>query len=588
MNIKSVRIKNVRGLKDQTIHLNMLPNKPSLLVAPNGTGKSSFAIAFQSLTKKRLHVPEENVYQKDDRNIPVLVLETDDNNKYISDKSTDEISKYFDVYVINNQNKPKTTTQNINGIRIPKTRMTVEPIVLINDFPTDKAIPYTFIKDFHLENLVRGCIPSIKDVLSNNNYLVNFSEDDLQTYKRALKPIDEFLRRLKEYSGRKVDIWNKIETDDLSILQNIEIVSKRVDSIKKLYPTNNDCQIYLMAIQIVYTYIYHKAEFKNKILFAKRTKEYDSYKELFNSLNDTWKKIKPQKNGKLVYVEIPDTDTLSNGERDIIVFLSMLQRAKNALKKDNNILIIDEVFDYLDDANLVSAQYYITKFIEEYKKSSKNIFPIILTHLNPDYYNTFAFKKNKMKVYYLKPHTIPSASENMRKLIEKRKDYKDNADPISKYMLHFYDNFEQANSELNFIFSQLKSWKDIESFKSFCKEQTNIFLSENGQEYDSMAVCVWLRECIERYIYFQLPNEKRADLFSQKGTEKKIQYADDCGVDTPENFSLLRMIYNDSLHNNQPGEKDLRQTLYSRLENKTIKTMINSVVNLCSDTEIKA
>lgn len=47
MKIKSIHIKNVRGLGDRKIELNMIPNKPSLLVAPNGSGKSSFAFAFQ-------------------------------------------------------------------------------------------------------------------------------------------------------------------------------------------------------------------------------------------------------------------------------------------------------------------------------------------------------------------------------------------------------------------------------------------------------------------------------------------------------------------------------------------------------------
>lgn len=54
MNIKSIHIKNVRGLGDRKIELNMIPNKPSLLVAPNGSGKSSFAFAFQWLNRIRM------------------------------------------------------------------------------------------------------------------------------------------------------------------------------------------------------------------------------------------------------------------------------------------------------------------------------------------------------------------------------------------------------------------------------------------------------------------------------------------------------------------------------------------------------
>lgn len=69
------------------------------------------------------------------------------------------------------------------------------------------------------------------------------------------------------------------------------------------------------------------------------------------------------------------------------------------MTKDNNILIIDEVFDYLDDANIMAAQFYITDLIKQLKGVGKNIFPIILSHLNPDYYNQhYSFKD--LKVYY--------------------------------------------------------------------------------------------------------------------------------------------------------------------------------------------
>lgn len=46
MKIKSVHIKNVRGLGDHEVELNMIPNKPSVLVAPNGSGKSSLHLLF--------------------------------------------------------------------------------------------------------------------------------------------------------------------------------------------------------------------------------------------------------------------------------------------------------------------------------------------------------------------------------------------------------------------------------------------------------------------------------------------------------------------------------------------------------------
>lgn len=107
------------------------------------------------------------------------------------------------------------------------------------------------------------------------------------------------------------------------------------------------------------------------------------------------------------------------------------------MTKDNNILIIDEVFDYLDDANIMAAQFYITDLIKQLKGVGKNIFPIILSHLNPDYYNQhYSFKD--LKVYYLCPLPQPHASDNMVKLLRQRKalaNAGENSDDISKYML---------------------------------------------------------------------------------------------------------------------------------------------------------
>ena len=43
-------------------------------------------------------------------------------------------------------------------------------------------------------------------------------------------------------------------------------------------------------------------------------------------------------------------------------------------------------------------------------------------------------------------------------------------------------------------------------------------------------------------------------------------------------FSLLGLIYNDNLHIENKSKVDCRETLYSRLENDTIREMIRSVV----------
>lgn len=58
---------------------------------------------------------------------------------------------------------------------------------------------------------------------------------------------------------------------------------------------------------------------------------------------------------------------ISNGQRDILTFISRLMECHYKESKAC-ILVIDEFFDYLDDANLVAFQYYISTLIDSYRK----------------------------------------------------------------------------------------------------------------------------------------------------------------------------------------------------------------------------
>ena len=306
----------------------------------------------------------------------------------------------------------------------------------------------------------------------------------------------------------------------------------------------------------------------------------DSTRKLFDALKKTWKDIKPHRDhGKLI-LRIGDAQRISNGERDILILLGMLQKAKNYFTKRDNILVIDEVFDYLDDANLVAAQHYVNMFIKVLKDEGKNIYPIILSHINPTYFRTFAFRD--MKVYYLNPLQYPNASDNMIKVVRKRDELerqdKDKADLISKYMLHYHPDYSRSMEDV--IGMNDPNWNDIPTFKAYCLRQTEEYLK--GKRYDSLAVCVALREMIEKFCYQKLKTQEQKTHFLDVafGTENKINYIETLGYPLPETFSLLGLIYNDPLHTNNNNKIDLRQTLYSRLENNTIKGMISEIIKL--------
>lgn len=582
MKINSVTIKNVRGLRDITINLDMIPNKPSILVAPNGTGKSSFALAFQSLKPRSLKVDREEIYSNNDSFIPELIVETD-SDKLVADPNKNDLSKDWAVHVINNQNKAKIINSKIAGFKTSTAKMHVAPIVLIKKIPSDVDLKNEFINKNNLQKLPKGTVPAINDLLKSRHFMAEMDISIISSLTKHQKVIDDFIIRLSAYSGTKNNIWEKIEKDDIHLLSQVPMIQNLVDYYKKVTDNKTEekeAAIYLKTIQLIKLYLKDKKVFKQRIEYAKYILKRESCKNLFASLKGTWKEIKPREVGPNFIIEISDTDKISNGERDIIVFLAMLQQARNSLTKPNNILIIDEIFDYLDDANLIAAQYYLTEFINEIKTKKYNIFPIILSHLNPYYFKSYAFKD--MKVYYLNPHK-PMYSSKMEKLLSIRADLMKNDnknDVISKYMLHFYNDYTYNMLATFRGISELNPWGDINNFKQYCREETEKYIA--NRNYDSIAVCVWLRECIEKYIYNCLSEEKKAEFLETHRTNKKIEFAEKNNINIGDTFSLLRVIYNNKLlHTNEPHDIDCRETLYSILENNTIRTMIKNTIESC-------
>jgi len=52
--LKVIEIEHIKGIQHKRFVLDISPNRPSLLVAPNGFGKSSLATAFNSMNNRRI------------------------------------------------------------------------------------------------------------------------------------------------------------------------------------------------------------------------------------------------------------------------------------------------------------------------------------------------------------------------------------------------------------------------------------------------------------------------------------------------------------------------------------------------------
>ena len=378
MKIKSIHIKNVRGLRDHHVELDMIPNKPSLLVAPNGSGKSSFAFAFQWLNRQRMKLDEDDAYQGNVNNKPSLEIETDDPvGLYQADENENTIIRQFGIYVINTSLKP-VPPKVVNGHAMGKARLSVPEIVLIDHIPNNVQIDDDFDSVYDVTGATNGYYPVINQYIVDNSFMASLDEESLKCTQRPLKKITEFIERSKTYAGSIADRHSVIETNDYNELHNIPAIAYAEGLFRKASPTDRNAKLVIRAIRLITLYYRKKEEIKARIEYSKYKLQEQTCKDLFATLKQTWNSIAPHKEGNKVSLRINDVQRISNGERDILIFIANLFKAKGFFTKEYNILVIDEVFDYLDDANLMAAQYYITKIIKEMRNEGKYIFPIHL------------------------------------------------------------------------------------------------------------------------------------------------------------------------------------------------------------------
>ena len=126
--------------------MRLWPNKPNLLVAPNGFGKSSIATAFASMNSRRIKLDKNDCYQCNEGHQPEVHLTFEDKpNKtktLKADNDTNEISKFFDISVIRNVVVPKAIKRNMSGFTNVSANLEIQSILIhkIPDKVTFKGV----------------------------------------------------------------------------------------------------------------------------------------------------------------------------------------------------------------------------------------------------------------------------------------------------------------------------------------------------------------------------------------------------------------------------------------------------------------
>ena len=165
----SLEIKNVKGLSNCSFIFNFFPNKPCILVAPNGYGKSSLACAFKSLKSNKLDLNDDDFHNGDLSLLPELTVEFD-KVKYLADTTQNTIYGNFDYFVINNPIIAKATQMKMSGFTRATASITLDTIELVSTIPEKVMLDYS-IQDN------KAWFSSNGKVLSNiGNALVNKEE----------------------------------------------------------------------------------------------------------------------------------------------------------------------------------------------------------------------------------------------------------------------------------------------------------------------------------------------------------------------------------------------------------------------------
>ena len=501
----------------------LLPNKLNILYAPNGKGKSTLAQAFKLIQKNKTKIKLENNHkfllhnmQKEcinKVNIKIYAFLNNEKKNIISDIAKNDIKNNFLIFVINNN-------LDVKGIRYQYRGAGGE--MIIDDVAIVETIPekITFNKIYN------------KELLKSYNIQCNKKELEKFILKNLKLIQNDFLIKFNNY---KKKLFNRLKEDYNSAL-------KEFFCIFLLY--HNDKKIFNKYLQ--YLKYLHFKEIVNERL--RQLKNFDFQLEFKDG------KVKFPKNANLI----------SNGQRDVLVFISNLLKVEweflyNSPNKPG-ILIIDEVFDYLDDANFLVAQYYLIELIRKIKKNGKLIFTLLLTHLSPIHFKHFYFqRRNVKKEFFLMPK--PSINPFIKEIISERNKIKkdDNKYNSLSKLLHF--NEDNTYQYEDYKYSEVLEKVNFE-FKKYI---------EGSSEYCPISVCLFLRINIEKMAYELLKeqNPETINNFFQKNTTiQKLDMLSNLGIEISEIWYLLSAIYNDYLHNEN------NEFLLYKLNNLIIKDLI--------------
>ena len=574
--ISNITIKNIKGFsdKDNSIDVDIKSGKINILVAPNGYGKSSITAAFKSLTNSRIKVEKEDIHKENEQLDSALSI-TEDTITYTADKNKNELANHFKVAVVNSRLVAKATGRNMGAFHSVQGHLGINDFEIKHKIPTNCDISYS-IKNIRSTFGENGkVLPNISSLLENNAFLSQlddiYPDLDMQLAKMRQDNINEIIKNINELHGTEEYIINNFNVTSLDKLKQDPSYNNVVELINKYIDDTTELELFLYFYQIQKIYLGDKTKVKTKVQRAK----YELFRQAFDNnlaiIGKTWKDIHTMEHKGSLVIKMPNATNISYGQRDVLTLSIELLKIKSEIKEGCKfILIIDEVFDYLDPVNMTIVQYYFSQLVNELKGKC-TLYPILMTHLSPDYFNNYTFSSKRMNIIYLqKDYIQPNAK--VKKLLSKREEDTIAAD-VSKFLLHY--NEGEINQRENFKQLRLaETWGEGTTFLEHLINEINKYLRKEA-DYDPYSVCIALRIKIEKIVYEKLPTEdKKKEFIQTHKTKAKLEFAENILGELPDIYFILGIIYNDAGH--LKDENSEKPVVY-RLNNLIIQNMISEI-----------
>lgn len=532
--ITNITIENIKGIDQKILNFeDMYHNRLHILVARNGFGKSSLSTMFDSLLKTRLDIDKDDLHSNNRSSRLQLTLRTK-NKEIITMSATESFSNFSGVMNVHVFKNPQISTATIMGgghIKFAKARTKVKSIVLYDTIPAKKKINYD-ICDNSIINGYNKLFSKYKKFMENNIEYILLNRDKLQrVYKLS------GLRKVVESILDEIDISKTVsfilESFDFERVNN-KIFDVKMNELLILIEDIEDFKVNKSFELESYLFIIYASEIlrcnEGDLIGIKKYNDYIAFRkeldEVIEMYNTTGRKLSSKVEKGSLVVNFLDANRMSYGERDLLSFLVGLYKVRRQLTEKRTILIIDELFDYLDGTNLLVAQYHLSELIKYSDFNKFSLFPMILTHLDPNVFQSYRLPK--MKVHYLDSKAIKPNKDILNLIIRRSNGSLQNKsfkECVEKYYLHYHPtNYEAKDSIFGEIYSN-KSFRTSQSFRTMVYQELDKYINtERKEKYCLLSVSCGIRLMVENILFNLIEEKDREKFLETHKTLEKINF----------------------------------------------------------------